>query len=70
MKNSFRVATIGGIEVGIHYSWLLVFLLVAWTLAAGLFPQQYPGLSRTTYWAMGAAAIVRDDACSPIRATT
>ena len=56
MQNSLRIAKIGGIEIGIHYSWLLVFLLVAWTLAAGLFPQQYPGLDRTTYWVMGGAA--------------
>lgn len=56
MGSSVKVATIGGIEIGIHYSWLLVFFLVAWTLAAGLFPDQYPGLGRNTYWVMGFTA--------------
>ncbi len=53
MRGSFRVATIRGIEIGIHYSWVLVFVLVAWTLAVGLFPLQYPGLDIGVYWAMG-----------------
>lgn len=56
MRSSVRIATIGGIEIGVHYSWVLVFLLVAWTLAVGLFPQQNPGLGGGTYWVMGFAS--------------
>ena len=42
-----------GIPVRIHYTLWLVFLLIAWTLAYGYMPQQYPGLSTLTYWAIG-----------------
>ncbi len=56
VRSSIRIATIRGIEIGIHYSWLLVFVVVAWTLAVGLFPLQYPGLGAGTYWAMGFVA--------------
>ena len=37
MKGSFRLGRIAGIEIGIHYSWILIFVLVATTLAFGLF---------------------------------
>ncbi len=56
MGNSLRVARIAGIDVHVNASWLVAFFLVAWTLAVGLFPQQYGGLSATTYWVMGFAA--------------
>lgn len=56
MRGSVHIATIGGIDVGIHYSWVLIFLIVAWTLAIGLFPEQVPGLGAGTYWVMGFAA--------------
>jgi len=45
-----------GIPVRIHYTLWLVFLLIAWTLAYGYMPHQYPGLSTLTYWAIGIAS--------------
>ena len=56
MRSSFTIGWVGDIEVGVHYSWFLVFILVAWTLAAGLFPFQLPGLGAGVYWAMGIAS--------------
>ena len=56
MRGAFHIATIRGIDIGVHYSWLLVFFLIAWTLAVGLFPQQFPGLGAAAYWAMGFVA--------------
>ncbi|MFO7981113.1 MAG: site-2 protease family protein [Candidatus Aminicenantes bacterium] len=44
-----------GFEVKIDFSWLLLGLLITWTLAQGLFPHFYEGLSTTTYWLMGVA---------------
>ena len=32
-----------GVQVALDYSWFVVFLLVAWSLGAGYFPQAYPG---------------------------
>ncbi|MGA9756143.1 MAG: site-2 protease family protein [Desulfobaccales bacterium] len=42
-----------GFEVRIDLSWLVIAVLVTWSLAAGLFPYLYPKLSRETYWIMG-----------------
>jgi len=44
-----------GFEVRLDPSWLLLALLITWTLAAGLFPASYPDLPRETYWWMGIA---------------
>jgi Zn-dependent protease/CBS domain-containing protein len=42
-----------GFEVKIDWSWLIIAGLVTWSLAAGLFPYLYHGLSTQTYWIMG-----------------
>jgi Zn-dependent protease/predicted transcriptional regulator len=44
-----------GFEVHIDASWLILAALIAWSLAAGLFPSMYKGLSSATYWWMGIA---------------
>ena len=56
MKSSFRLGRIAGIEIGFHYSWLLAFVLIAWSLAQGFFPQYYPGWDVATYWVTGILA--------------
>ena len=48
MKSNLRLFTIKGIPVGVSWSWLLVFLLVLWSLATALFPASYAGLSGAT----------------------
>jgi Zn-dependent protease/CBS domain-containing protein len=53
MKSSWRLFRIVGIDIGVHYTWLFIFILISWTLAQGLFPQQHPGWGTSTYWAMG-----------------
>ncbi len=53
LKNSIRIASIGGISINIHVSWILIFLLVTWTLAAGYFPQTYPNWSLPLSWTVG-----------------
>jgi Zn-dependent protease/CBS domain-containing protein len=53
MKSSWRLFRIRGIDIGVHYTWLFIFILISWTLAQGLFPQQHPGWSAPTYWVMG-----------------
>jgi Zn-dependent protease/predicted transcriptional regulator len=42
-----------GKTLRLDYSWFIVFVLVTWSLAAQLFPDLYPGWSRTAYWAIG-----------------
>ena len=42
-----------GIQVRVDFSWIIIAVLVAWSLSTGLFPFQYAGLSTSTYWIMG-----------------
>jgi Zn-dependent protease/predicted transcriptional regulator len=42
-----------GFEVKIDISWLILAILVTFTLAQGFFPYYYRGLSLATYWWMG-----------------
>lgn len=48
------IARIWGIPLSVHVSWLLVFALVASSLAAGYFPERQPGWGAATRWALGA----------------
>ena len=53
---SLRIARIAGIDISIHVSWFVIFALVTWSLARGLFPEAVPGLAESTYWIVGAVA--------------
>lgn len=53
MKSSLRLFRIAGIDIGIHYTWILIFILLSWSLAQGFFPQLYPGWDTVTYWITG-----------------
>jgi len=44
-----------GFEVRLHPSWFIIAVLVAWSLAMGLFPFYYKGLASWVYWTMGIA---------------
>jgi len=56
MKSSFRLVRIAGIDIGIHYTWIFIFILITWSLAQGFFPQSYPGWNTATYWTTGVVA--------------
>lgn len=56
MKASFRLFRVAGIDIGIHYSWVLIFILITWSLAQGFLPGRYPGWDMTTYWITGVIA--------------
>ena len=58
MNSSIRLGRIAGIEIGINWTWLIVFALIVWSLATGVFPDQNPGLSDGTYVVMALAAAV------------
>ena len=55
---TFRVARLAGIDIEIHFSWLLIVALVSWTLADGVFPDRYDGWSTAAYWAVGVVSAV------------
>ena len=55
-KGGIQIARVFGIPVLVHFSWVVVFALIAWTLATGYFPEHDPNLPVTSYWARGLVA--------------
>jgi Zn-dependent protease/CBS domain-containing protein len=51
-----QVARLMGIPIRLHFSWLIIFGLIVWTLSTGYFPAQYPDLPASSYWAKGLVA--------------
>ena len=56
MPGSLHLGKIAGIDIYIHFSWLIIFVFLTWSLATGWFPQLYPGWSTATYWLVSAVA--------------
>jgi CBS domain-containing protein len=54
MEISIRIGKISGIEIKINYSWLLIYALLTWSIAANYLPSQFPDKSGTFYWSIGA----------------
>ena len=44
-----------GFEVKLDLSWLIIAVLISWSLARAVFPAYFEGLSATSYWLMGIA---------------
>jgi Zn-dependent protease/CBS domain-containing protein len=51
-----QVARVMGIPIHLHFSWLIIFGLIAWTLSTGYFPAKSPDLPASSYWAKGLVA--------------
>jgi len=56
MNGNLALGRLGGVQVRIHWSWLVVFALIVWSLAATVFPSQNPELSDGVHLAMAVAA--------------
>jgi Zn-dependent protease len=52
---SIRVIRVFGIDVGIHWSWVFIFLIVTWSFAMGVLDHFYPGWTDAQLWLAGAA---------------
>jgi Zn-dependent protease/predicted transcriptional regulator len=53
---SFRVFRLGGIQIVIDFSWIIIFLLVVYTMAAGSPAGTQAGFISAQYWIMGLVA--------------
>ena len=56
MNTTFRLGRIAGVPIGLSWTWIPVFGLFVWSLAANVFPSTNPGLATGTYVAMAFAA--------------
>src|SRR5512147_2938266 len=51
-----QIARVMGIPIYLHFSWLIIFGLIVWSLSTGYFPAQDPALPASSYWAKGLVA--------------
>ncbi|TDB97914.1 site-2 protease family protein, partial [Micromonospora fluostatini] len=58
MRASFRIGRVAGVPVGVNWSVLVIFALIAWALSASQFPQVYPGRPGWAYLLAGLSAAV------------
>jgi Zn-dependent protease len=50
---SLQITKIKGIPIRLHFTLIIVFVLIAWTLSASLMPEIHRGLTRIDYWIIG-----------------
>ncbi|MGH3645572.1 MAG: site-2 protease family protein [Micromonosporaceae bacterium] len=58
MRPTFRLGRFAGVDIGVHWSVLIIFVLIASGLSAGRFPVAYPGHPAWAYLLAGLAAAV------------
>ncbi|HLI71209.1 MAG TPA: site-2 protease family protein [Ktedonobacteraceae bacterium] len=56
MPGSLRIGRIAGFDIFLHISWLIIFVLLTWSLATDWFPILYPGWTTPTYWGISIVA--------------
>ena len=50
---SVEIGKIKKIPIKLHFTLIIVFFLISWTLASGFMPRYFPDLTDTQYWIMG-----------------
>ena len=53
--NRMKLFSLLGFPIYVDASWLILAVLITWSLAQGWFPHYYPDLPANSYWFMGAA---------------
>lgn len=56
MPGSLRIGSIAGIDISLHFSWLIIVVLLTWSLATGWFARLYPGWTQAAYWVISGFA--------------
>ena len=51
----FRICRIGGADVVVDYSWIVIFFLLTYSLAEKFFPEAHEDYGRPMFWTMGTA---------------
>ena len=54
MGASFKIGRIFGIDIGVHWSWILIFVVVTWSFATGVLEHFYPEWTTAQRWLGGA----------------
>jgi Zn-dependent protease/CBS domain-containing protein len=53
-----RLFKLMGFEVKVDPSWIIIAVLIAWSLSSGFFPSRFRNYSTQTYWLMGFAGAI------------
>jgi len=56
VDSSVRLGRVAGVEVGLHWSLAIVFVLIVWTLAGQVLPAIVPDQPQSAYWLVSALA--------------
>jgi len=56
IQGAWQIGKIFGIPIRIHYTWLIVFGLITWSLSTFYFPKVAPQLPVASYWINGVVA--------------
>src|SRR3989304_2194014 len=54
LHGSWKIITIWGIPIRVHFSWLIVFGMITWSLSTYYFPKAAPDLPAASQWLKGA----------------
>ncbi|MGC2630585.1 MAG: site-2 protease family protein [Rhodomicrobium sp.] len=55
-RHNIPLGKILGIQIGLDYSWFVIFALITWMLATNYFPAEYKNWPIYLYWVMGSAS--------------
>ncbi|BBO18224.1 zinc metalloprotease M50B [Candidatus Brocadia pituitae] len=55
-QGTWKIATVMGIPLRVHFSWFIVFGLITWSLSTRYFPKAAPDLPAAAYWIKGTLA--------------
>lgn len=55
LGTSVKIARLFGFDIRVHWSWILIFLLITWTFSVGILEEIFPDWATETRWATGAA---------------
>lgn len=56
IQGAWKIGTIMGIPIRVHFTWFIVFGLITWSLSTFYFPKAAPDLPAVSYWIKGALA--------------
>ena len=57
-QHNIPLGKIFGIEIGLDYSWFVIFALLTWMLAGSYYPNEFKNWSPLLYWVTGAVTAI------------
>lgn len=55
---SLEISKFRGVPIKLHFTLIIILVLLSWTLSSGFMPRFYPNLDPLAYWVMGVAGAV------------